>query len=61
MYDLEQDCFALASCWAYSSTLKMEATCSYEMLVDFQRTIRRYIPEEIPLQDCFDSITVSVY
>jgi hypothetical protein len=27
-------------------TLKMEATCSSETSVDFQRTIRRYIPED---------------
>jgi hypothetical protein len=31
---------------AYSSTLKMEATCSSETSVDFQRITRRYIPEE---------------
>jgi hypothetical protein len=30
---------------AYSSTLKMEAICSSEMSVDFQRTTRRYIRE----------------
>jgi hypothetical protein len=30
---------------AYSPTLKMEATCSSETSVDFQRTTRRYIPE----------------
>jgi hypothetical protein len=35
----------LVSCLAYSSTLKMEATCSSETSVDFQRTTRRYIPE----------------
>jgi hypothetical protein len=33
------------SCLAYSSTLKMEATCSSETMVDFHRTTRRYIPE----------------
>jgi hypothetical protein len=33
------------SCSAYSSTLKMEAICSSKTSVDFQRTIRRYIPE----------------
>jgi Kef-type K+ transport system membrane component KefB len=37
--------FTLVSCSAYSSALKMEATCSSEMSVDFQRTIRHYIPE----------------
>jgi hypothetical protein len=30
---------------AYSSTLKMEATCSLQTVVDFQRTTRRYMPE----------------
>jgi hypothetical protein len=34
-----------ASYWAYSSGLKMEATYSSETSVDFQRTMRRYIPE----------------
>jgi hypothetical protein len=29
-----------------SSALKMEATCSSETSVDFQRTARRYIPED---------------
>jgi hypothetical protein len=38
--------FTLASCLAYSSTLKMEATCLSETSVDFQRTTRRYIPED---------------
>jgi hypothetical protein len=31
---------------AYSSTLKMEAGCSSDTLIDFQRTTRRYILEE---------------
>jgi hypothetical protein len=31
---------------AYSSTLKMESTCYSEASVDFQRTTRRYIPED---------------
>jgi hypothetical protein len=30
----------------YSSTLKMEAICSFEMSPDFQGTIRRYISED---------------
>jgi hypothetical protein len=42
--------FTLVSCLAYYSTLKMNETCSYEMLVDFQRTIRRCIPEDRTLQ-----------
>jgi hypothetical protein len=33
------------SCLTYSSTLKMEATCSSETSVDFQRTTRPYIPD----------------
>jgi hypothetical protein len=38
---------SLVSCSAYSSTLKIDAICSSETLVDFQRTTRRYIPEDI--------------
>jgi hypothetical protein len=38
--------FTLVSCSAYSSTLKMEAICSSETSVDFQRTTQRYIPED---------------
>jgi hypothetical protein len=41
--------FTLASCLAYS-TLKMETVCFSEMSVDFQRTIRRYTPEDSTLQ-----------
>jgi hypothetical protein len=40
-------CFMLVSCMAYFSTLKMEATCSSETPVDFQRTTRCYIPATI--------------
>jgi hypothetical protein len=43
--------FTLVSCLAYSSTLKMEVTCSSETSVDFQLTTRRYIPEFRTLQD----------
>jgi hypothetical protein len=39
------------SCSAYSSTLKIEATCSSKSLVYFQRTTRRYIPENTTLYD----------
>jgi hypothetical protein len=39
-------CFTLYSLLDHSSTLKKEAICSSESLVDFQRTTRRYIPEE---------------
>jgi hypothetical protein len=42
--------FMLVSCFAYYSTLKMEETCSSEMLVDFQRTTRRYIPQDRTFQ-----------
>jgi hypothetical protein len=42
--------FILVSCFAYFSTLKMEATCASETSVDFQRTTRRYIPEDSTLQ-----------
>jgi hypothetical protein len=37
--------FTLIYCSAYSSTLKMEAVCSSETSIDFQRTTRRYIPD----------------
>jgi hypothetical protein len=36
----------LVSCLAYSSTLKMEATCSSETSVDFQQATLHYIPED---------------
>jgi hypothetical protein len=36
----------VVSCLAHSSTLKMEATCSSETLIDFQRTARRPTPED---------------
>jgi hypothetical protein len=42
-------CFMLVSFLAYSSTLKIEAACFSETSVDFQRTTRRYIPEDRPL------------
>jgi hypothetical protein len=38
--------FALLSCSAYSLTLEMEATCSSKTSVEFQRTTRRYTPED---------------
>jgi hypothetical protein len=43
--------FTLGSCSAYSSTLKMETTCSSETSVDFKQTIRRYIPEDSTLHN----------
>jgi hypothetical protein len=36
----------LVSCLAYSSILKMKATCSSETSVDFQRTLWCCIPED---------------
>jgi hypothetical protein len=44
--------FTLFSCSAYSSILKIEATCSDETSVDFQRTARRYIPENRTVHNC---------
>jgi hypothetical protein len=41
---------SLVSCLAYYLTLKMEATCSSETSVDFQRTTLHYIPKNIILQ-----------
>jgi hypothetical protein len=40
---ISKACFTLVSCLAYSSTLKMEATCSPGTSVDFQRTTRRHV------------------
>jgi hypothetical protein len=42
--------FTLFSCLVYSSTLKMEATCSATS-VNFERTARRYIPEDRTLRN----------
>jgi hypothetical protein len=39
-------CFMLVSYLAYSSSLKMETTCSSETSDDFQRTTQPYIPED---------------
>jgi hypothetical protein len=48
------DCpFRLVSCLVYSSTLRMEATCSSEMSIDFKRTTRPYIPEDRSLHILF--------
>jgi hypothetical protein len=41
------NCFTLVSCLAYPSTPKMEARCSSETSVAFQRTTRSYIAEYI--------------
>jgi hypothetical protein len=40
------DCFTLVSCLAYSSTLKIKATYSYEMSVGFQRSTRHFVTED---------------
>jgi hypothetical protein len=39
-------CFMLVSHLVYSSTLKTKLTCISVALVDFQQTMRRYIPED---------------
>jgi hypothetical protein len=38
--------FTLVPCLTYCSNVKMEATCSFEASVDFQRPKRHYIPED---------------
>jgi hypothetical protein len=43
--------FTLVSYSAHSSTLKMEAIFSSEMLTDFQQTTLGYIPEDSTLQE----------
>jgi hypothetical protein len=43
--------FTPVSCSSYSSTLKMEGTCSPETSVDFQWSTRRYIPEDNALHN----------
>jgi hypothetical protein len=43
--------FMLAFSFTHSSILKMESKFSSEMSVDFQRTTRRYSPEEITLHN----------
>jgi hypothetical protein len=43
--------FILVSYLVYSSTLKMESACPSETSVEFQRTTRRYIPEDRTLHN----------
>jgi hypothetical protein len=43
--------FTLVSCSVWSSTLKMETIYSSDTSVDFQRTTRRYIPENSTLRN----------
>jgi hypothetical protein len=45
--------FTLISYSAYSSTLKIEAICSSETPVDFERTTQRCIPEDRTLHKLF--------
>jgi hypothetical protein len=45
----------LVSCSAYYSALKMEPICSSETSIDFQRTSRRYIPEDSILRTLYSS------
>jgi hypothetical protein len=49
-YRLLTTSFTLVTCLAYSSTLKMEATCSSETSVDIRLTTWREIPDDITLQ-----------
>jgi hypothetical protein len=44
-------CFTLVSYLAYFSILTMEVTYSSETSVDFQRTTRLYIPEDVTLHN----------
>jgi hypothetical protein len=53
-------CFRLVSCLAYSSTLKMDATCSSKTSVDFQRTTRCYISENKTLHKGHCSLIMSL-
>jgi hypothetical protein len=46
------------SCLAYSSTLKIQVTSFSEISVDFRRTTRRYIPEDITLHFHFDGFVI---
>jgi hypothetical protein len=43
--------FLLVLCLVYFSTLKMVATCSSETSAEFERTTRRYIPEDNTLHN----------
>jgi hypothetical protein len=45
--------FRLVSGLAYSSTLKMEPSCSSKTPADFQRTTRRYIQEDRTLLNIY--------
>jgi hypothetical protein len=43
-------CFHACFLFGLFSTLKMEATCSSEAFVEFQRTTQQYIPEDRTVQ-----------
>jgi hypothetical protein len=54
--------FIFSSCSAYSLTLKTEATCSSETLVNVQQTTQHYIPHDRPLQArCLYCFTKSMH
>jgi hypothetical protein len=56
-------CFTLVSCLTYSLTLKIEATCSSETMIDFQQTTWCYTLEDRTLQvgpDGFPLINVLI-
>jgi hypothetical protein len=36
----------IASCLTYSPTLEIEATCSFETSIEFQRNMWQYTPED---------------
>jgi hypothetical protein len=51
----------LVSCLSYS-TLKMEVACSSETPVDFQRTVRHYIPEDRTFHNhCYENLRSFVF
>jgi hypothetical protein len=52
--------FMLISRLTYSSTLKMKATCSSETSVDFQRTTRCYISQDIHMEAGSNTSTVTL-
>jgi hypothetical protein len=53
-------CAMLVSCLDYSLTPKMKVTYASETSVDFQRTTRRYIPEDTIILTCFTECPLSL-
>jgi hypothetical protein len=49
--------FTLVSWSPDASTLKMEATCSSETSVGFQRTTLRYVSEDVTLRESLYGMT----